>query len=153
MLCQRSSKLLKARLGLTAKRGSLISTKGDIVRMRAVRAVRGAIQVDRDDRELILSGTAELITEVLERNQLGSGDVISMVFTATPDLTAEFPAYAARQLGLTDVPLLCATEIAVPGALPRVLRVLAHVESERARSEIRHVYLRGAAQLRTDLPQ
>jgi chorismate mutase len=138
---------------LTAKRASLISTKGDIVRMRAVRAVRGAIQVDRDDRELILSGTAELITEVLERNQLGSGDVISMVFTATPDLTAEFPAYAARQLGLTDVPLLCATEIAVPGALPRVLRVLAHVESERARSEIRHVYLRGAAQLRTDLPQ
>jgi len=121
--------------------------------MRAVRAVRGAIQVDRDDRELILSGTAELITEILERNQLGSGDVISMVFTATPDLTAEFPAYAARQLGLTDVPLLCATEIAVPGALPRVLRVLAHVESERTRNEIRHVYLRGAAQLRTDLPQ
>jgi len=121
--------------------------------MRAVRAVRGAIQVDRDDRELILSGTAELITEILGRNQLGSDDVISMVFTATPDLTAEFPAYAARQLGLTDVPLLCATEIAVPGALPRVLRVLAHVESERARNEIRHVYLRGAAQLRTDLPQ
>jgi len=138
---------------VTAKRGSLISTKGDIVRMRAVRAVRGAIQVDRDDRELILSGTAELITEILGRNQLGSDDVISMVFTATPDLTAEFPAYAARQLGLTDVPLLCATEIAVPGALPRVLRVLAHVESERARNEIRHVYLRGAAQLRTDLPQ
>lgn len=127
--------------------------RGDIVRMRAVRAVRGAIQVDGDDRELILSGTAELIGEILERNQLASGDLISMVFTATPDLTAEFPAYAARQLGLTDVPLLCATEIAVPGALPRVLRVLAHVESDRTRSEIRHVYLRGAAQLRTDLPQ
>jgi len=121
--------------------------------MRAVRAVRGAIQVDSDDRELILSGTAELISEVLERNQLEPGDLISMVFTATPDLTAEFPAYAARQLGLTDVPLLCATEIAVPGALPRVLRVLAHVESDRPRDEIRHVYLRGAAQLRTDLPQ
>jgi chorismate mutase len=121
--------------------------------MRAVRAVRGAIQIDGNDRELILSGTAELISAVLERNQLRSDDLISMVFTATPDLTAEFPAYAARQLGLTDVPLLCATEIAVPGSMPRVLRVLAHVESERTRSEIRHVYLRGAAQLRTDLPQ
>jgi chorismate mutase len=127
--------------------------RGDVGRMRAVRAVRGAIQVDADDRDLILAGTAELIGEVLDRNGLQSGDLISMVFTATPDLTAEFPAYAARQLGLTDVPLLCATEIAVPGALPRVLRVLAHVESDRARNEIRHVYLRGAAQLRTDLPQ
>lgn len=109
--------------------------------------------MDENDRELILAGTAELITTLLERNGLDSADLISMVFTATPDLTAEFPAYAARQLGLTDVPLLCATEIAVPDAMPRVLRVLAHVESDRSRSEIRHVYLRGAAQLRTDLPK
>lgn len=119
----------------------------------AVRAVRGAIQVDGDTREQILDGSAELVTTVLERNALTGEDIISIVFTATPDLTAEFPAYAARLLGLTDVPLLCTTEIAVPGALPRTLRLLAHVETERPRAELRHVYLRGAAALRTDLPQ
>ena len=119
----------------------------------AVRAVRGATQVDRDDRDLILEAVGELITTVLERNALATDDLISVVFTATPDLTAEFPAYAARLAGITDVPLLCASEIAVPGALPRVLRLLAHVETDRPRSELRHVYLRGAAALRTDLPQ
>jgi chorismate mutase len=119
----------------------------------AVRAVRGAIQVDADDRDQILAGATELVTEVLRRNEIDPADLISIVFTATADLTAEFPAYAARMLGLVDVPLLCTTEIAVPGALPRVLRLLAHIESTKARSEIRHVYLRGAAALRTDLPQ
>ncbi|HEU5265826.1 MAG TPA: chorismate mutase [Jatrophihabitans sp.] len=119
----------------------------------AVRAVRGAIQVEADERDAILTGTSELVSEVLRRNAIDPADLISIVFTATPDLTAEFPAYAARQLGLTDVPLLCTTEIAVPGSMPRVLRLLAHVETERPRPEIRHVYLRGAAALRTDLPQ
>ncbi|WAX56996.1 chorismate mutase [Jatrophihabitans cynanchi] len=119
----------------------------------AVRAVRGAIQVDADERDQILAGATELVSEVLRRNEIDPADLISIVFTATPDLTAEFPAYAARMLGLVDVPLLCTTEIAVPGALPRVLRLLAHVESAKERSEIRHVYLRGAAALRTDLPQ
>lgn len=119
----------------------------------AVRALRGAIQVEGNDRQAILDGAGELVSAVLDRNDVRPADVISIVFTATPDLTAEFPAYAARQLGLTDVPLLCATEIAVPGALPRVLRLLAHVETEKARSELRHAYLRGAAALRTDLPQ
>jgi chorismate mutase len=119
----------------------------------AVRAIRGAIQVDRDDRDEILAGTSELVTEILHRNGVDREDLISIVFTATPDLTAEFPAYAARLMGLSDVPLLCTTEMAVPGAMPRVLRVLAHVESDRSRAEIRHVYLRGAAALRTDLPQ
>lgn len=118
-----------------------------------VRAVRGATQVDADERELILDGIRELVTVVLERNQLTPDDLISVVFTATPDLKAEFPAYAARQLGITDVPFLCATEIDVPGAMPRVLRLLAHVETGLARTQIRHVYLRGAAALRTDLPQ
>jgi len=118
-----------------------------------VRAVRGAIQVDADERDQILAGATDLVTEVLRRNEIDPADLISIVFTATPDLTAEFPAYAARMLGLVDVPLLCTTEIAVPGALPRVLRLLAHVESAKERSEIRHVYLRGAAALRTDLPQ
>jgi chorismate mutase len=119
----------------------------------AVRAIRGAIQVDADTRDDVLEGSAELVATVLKRNSLTSDDIISIVFTATPDLTAEFPAYAARLLGLTDVPLLCATEIAVPGALPRTLRLLAHVETELSRAELRHVYLRGAASLRTDLPQ
>jgi chorismate mutase len=119
----------------------------------AVRAVRGAIQVDADERDEILQGTTELVTEVLRRNDIDPDDLISIVFTATPDLTAEFPAYAARLLGLTDVPLLCTTEIAVPGSMPRVLRLLAHVDTPRSRAEIRHVYLRGATGLRTDLPQ
>ncbi|HVE64932.1 MAG TPA: chorismate mutase [Mycobacteriales bacterium] len=119
----------------------------------AVRAVRGAIQVSADERTEILSAAAELITAVLERNAVDVDDLISVIFTATPDLTADFPAYAARQLGITDVPLLCATEIDVPGALPRVIRLLAHIDTNRRRAELRHVYLRGAQQLRTDLPQ
>lgn len=119
----------------------------------AVRAIRGAIQVDENSREQVLDGASELVLEVLRRNDVEPGDLISILFTATPDLTAEFPAYAARQLGLTDVPLMCASEIAVAGALPRTLRLLAHVETSRPRSAIRHVYLRGAAALRTDLPQ
>ena len=119
----------------------------------AVRAVRGATQVDHDDRDEVLEATAELVAEVLYRNKLSPDDVISMLFTATPDLTSEFPAYAARKMGLTDVPLLCATEIAVPGAMPRVLRLMAHVETDLTRADVRHVYLRGAAALRTDLPR
>ncbi|MCW2666438.1 MAG: chorismate mutase [Frankiales bacterium] len=118
----------------------------------SVRAVRGAIQVDDDDREQVLEATTELLTAVLERNALSPDDLISVLFTATPDLTSEFPAYAARQMGITDVPLLCAREIDVPHAMPRVLRLLAHVETDRPRSALRHVYLRGAAALRTDLP-
>jgi chorismate mutase len=89
---------------------------------------------------------------VLERNGLTTDNLISVVFTATPDLTAEFPAYGARKAGIVGVPLLCAQEIPVPGAMPRVIRLLAHVETERPRADVRHVYLRGAAALRTDLP-
>jgi chorismate mutase len=119
----------------------------------AVRAIRGAIQVDTDDRESILEGTAELVRTVVNRNDLTTDDVISVIFTVTPDLTAEFPALAARKIGFHAVPLMCATEIPVPGALPRVVRLMAHVETNRARSEIQHVYLRGAAALRLDIAQ
>ena len=118
-----------------------------------MRAIRGATQVDADDRDAIIEATAELVRAVLDRNAISAADLVSVIFTATPDLTAEFPAYAARAIGVTDVPLLCATEIDVPGAMPRVIRLLAHVESTRPREEIRHVYLRGAQALRTDLPR
>jgi chorismate mutase len=118
-----------------------------------VRAVRGAIQVDCDDRDAILEGTAELVTAVMTRNELTTDDVISVLFTATPDLTAEFPALAARKLGFHDVPLICAAEIARPGAMPRVIRLMAHIETDRPRAAIQHVYLRGAVALRLDIAQ
>jgi chorismate mutase len=118
-----------------------------------VRAVRGAVQINADERDAILEGTAELVTEVMVRNELTPGDVISVLFTSTPDLTAEFPALAARKIGFHDVPLICATEIAVPGAMPRVVRLMAHVETDRPRSAIQHVYLRGAGALRLDMAQ
>ncbi|MCW2708748.1 MAG: chorismate mutase [Frankiales bacterium] len=118
----------------------------------SVRALRGAIQVSTDTRDDVLQATTELLAAVLERNALVPDDLISVIFTATPDLRSEFPAYAARQMGITDVPLLCAGEIDVPGAMPRVLRLLAHVETNKPRADLRHVYLKGAAQLRTDLP-
>jgi chorismate mutase len=119
----------------------------------AVRAIRGAVQVDADEREAILEGTAELVAEVMSRNDLTTDDVISVLFTVTPDLSAEFPALAARKTGFHAVPLMCATEIPVPGAMPRVVRLMAHVESSRPRSEIQHVYLRGAMALRLDIAQ
>ncbi|QYC40817.1 Chorismate mutase AroH [Nonomuraea coxensis DSM 45129] len=118
-----------------------------------VRAVRGAIQVDADDRDSIIEGTTELVSTLMERNRLTTDDVISVLFTATPDLTAEFPALAARKLGFHEVPLICCSEIGVPGALPRVVRLMAHIETDRPRSEIHHVYLRGAVALRQDIAQ
>ena len=119
----------------------------------AVRALRGATQVDSDDRDAIIEATAELVRAVLDRNGLSGEELISIIFTTTPDLVAEFPAYAARAMGLTDVPFLCASEIAVPQAMPRVIRLMATVEAEFSRADARHVYLRGAAALRTDLPR
>ena len=113
-------------------------------------ALRGAISVERDESDAILEATSELMREILERNELSPEDVVSCIFTVTDDLTAEFPAVAARQLGFEQVPLLCAREIPVPGSLPRVIRVLIHYyadEDHRAR----HVYLREAATLREDL--
>ena len=118
-----------------------------------VRAIRGDVQVDANEREAIIEATAELVAEVISRNDLVTDDVISVLFTATPDLTAEFPALAARKIGFHEVPLICASEIAVPGAMPRVVRLMAHVETDRPRSAIQHVYLRGAAALRLDIAQ
>ena len=119
----------------------------------AVRAIRGAVQVDANEAAAILEGTSELVTEVMARNQLIPADVISVVFSATTDLNAEFPALAARKLGFQDVPLLCCAEIDVPGAMPRVVRLMMHVETAAPREGIQHVYLRGAAALRLDIAQ
>jgi chorismate mutase len=119
----------------------------------AVRAIRGAIQLDTDERSHLLKSTAELVTKVLHENNLSQADLISIFFTATPDVTSEFPALAARELGLGDVPLMCAVEMDVQGAMPRVIRLMMHAETNLSRSEIQHIYLRGAAKLRTDLAQ
>jgi chorismate mutase len=117
---------------------------------RSVRAVRGAIQVDRDEPALIGDATRQLLTEIMCRNQLTTEDLISVFFTATPDLTSAFPASAARDMGFGEVPLMCATEIDVPDSIPRVVRVMAHVYTKRSPAVVRHVYLGGAAALRPE---
>jgi chorismate mutase len=119
--------------------------------MSAVRGVRGAITVERDDAELLLSATERLLREIVAENAIDSDDVASALFTLTPDLVSQFPAAAARRMGWTRVPLLNFTEIAVPGGLPRVIRVLLHVNTEKRQDEIVHVYLDGARVLRPDL--
>ena len=115
-----------------------------------VRAVRGATSVAEDTADAILESTAELLEEVLARNELAIDDLISIIFTMTSDLSAEFPAVAARAAGLTTVPLLCAAEVAVPGSLERCIRLLLHCNAPRERT-IHHVYLREARELRPDL--
>jgi chorismate mutase len=113
-------------------------------------ALRGAASVDANEADAILDATEELMVEVLGRNQLRTEDLVSCIFTLTSDLDAEFPAVAARRMGLSSVPLLCAQEIDVPGALPRVIRVLVHCNMPEGR-EPRHVYLGDARSLRLDL--
>jgi chorismate mutase len=111
-------------------------------------ALRGAITVDRNDSESILEGTTELVREVMERNRLGPAEMVSCIFTCTDDLDADFPAVAARQLGLNSVPLLCAREMDVPGSMPRVIRLMLHCYTD---ADPQHVYLREARALRRDL--
>jgi chorismate mutase len=119
----------------------------------AIRAIRGAIQLEIDEREHLLKSTAELLTKTLHANEVDSANLISILFTATPDITSEFPALAARELGLGDVPLMCFVEMNVAGAMPRVIRLLIMAEMDKPRSEIQHIYLRGATALRLDLAQ
>jgi chorismate mutase len=118
-----------------------------------LRALRGATTASADTDQEIVTATAELLREMLARNDVDDGDIVSVVFTATPDLTSEFPAAAARQVGISDVPLLCATEIAVAGAVGRCIRVLMHLYTTRGPAQLRHVYLRDARGLRTDLDE
>jgi chorismate mutase len=118
----------------------------------AVRALRGATTLDVDDEQHMQERVQALLKEMLARNDVDHDDLISIVFTATDDLRAAFPATVARPLGLGDVPLLCARELAVDGGTPRCVRILIHLTTERSRQELRHVYLEGAKSLRDDLP-
>ncbi len=117
-----------------------------------IRGIRGAISVERDTAELIHSATRELLEEILRANEIEQFDeIVSAVFTMTHDLKSAFPAEAARELGMHRVPLLCAGEIPVPGSMPRCIRVLLHVNTEKSQAEMVHVYLREAKRLRPDM--
>ena len=117
-----------------------------------VRGIRGATSVEQDRPEDILAATRELLEEILKVNHIEQFDEIaSAVFTTTTDLTSTFPAEAARALGMRQVPLLCASEIAVPGSLPRCIRVLLHWNTDKRQCEISHIYLREAKKLRPDV--
>jgi|ERR1035441_9543462 chorismate mutase len=117
-----------------------------------VRGLRGATTVDEDSVEQVTQRSQELILRLMERNDLAEDDIVSVLFTATADVTSIFPATAIREIGFGAVPLLCAAEIAVPGAMPLCIRVLLHVHTTKTRDDIRHVYLHGAQGLRDDLP-
>ncbi|HLZ81501.1 MAG TPA: chorismate mutase [Ktedonobacteraceae bacterium] len=115
------------------------------------RGIRGATTVENNDREEILAATIELLELLISQNELRSEDVASAIFTVTEDLNAEFPALAARQLGWTDVALLCACEIPVPNSLGKCIRILLHVNTTHSAAEMQHVYVRGAVNLRPSL--
>jgi chorismate mutase len=119
--------------------------------MTMCRGIRGATTVERDDRDEVLTATRQLLALMIRRNGLEKQDIASAIFTTTPDLTSEFPALAARQLGWLDVPLLCGHEIAVPGALAHCIRVLVHWNTDRPQDEVQHIYVRDAVRLRPDL--
>lgn len=123
----------------------------DVKRWRRFHAIRGAVTVQEDDPEEIRAATRDLLRAVVARNAIRGHEIISVLFSATSDLTSEFPARAARDLGWMDTPLMCMTEIPVPGALARCIRVMVHVEIEHPRGQMVPVYLRGAHVLRRDL--
>ncbi|MGF1663534.1 MAG: chorismate mutase [Kineosporiaceae bacterium] len=109
-----------------------------------VRAIRGAVQVDADDPAQVVAATGELLAEVMAANSLSADDIVFLLFTATPDLTSQFPAAAVPGAGLAAVPRMCAVEMAVAGSLPRTVRLVVLAEGDPPRSAVRHVYLRGA---------
>lgn len=118
-----------------------------------MRAIRGATCLERDDADVMREAVMELLEEIMTRNSITAGDIVSIILTGTPDLTSAFPAAGARALGLVDVPLICAQEMDVAGALGRVVRVMMNVDVDTPRDEIKHVYLRGAEVLRKDIAQ
>ncbi|MBP7930059.1 MAG: chorismate mutase [Acidimicrobiia bacterium] len=118
-----------------------------------IRAIRGATVVDEDSKAEVTAKSQELVRAMIERNSLAHDSIISIFFTATDDVRSEFPATAARAIGLGDVPLMCAREMNVRGSMPLCIRVMMHVETDRAPADIHHVYLGAARALRDDLPE
>jgi len=118
----------------------------------AVRALRGATTVDKDTADQVTERVQALVARMLEANDVSHDDIISILFTATEDVTSMFPATAARAIGLGDVPLICARELSIEGGTPLCIRVMMHLTTERTRDELHHVYLEGARGLRDDLP-
>lgn len=118
-----------------------------------VLALRGAITLEHDEREHLLERVGLLLSEMLGRNAVDHDDLVSILFTATPDIHSAFPAAAARKMGLGDIPLICAQELDIEGGMPRCIRVLMHFNTDRSRGELRHVYLEAARSLRDDLPE
>jgi len=135
---------VKAAAGAT---GNLAAMPGSLV------ALRGATTLEVDDEPHMVERVTDLLTEMMARNEVLHDDLVSIIFTATDDIHCGFPALAARRMGLGDVPLLCARELDVDGGTPRCVRVMMHLNSERGRADMRHVYLEGARGLRDDLPE
>lgn len=121
--------------------------------MPAVRALRGATTVDADTTEQIEERVQALLQQMLDRNDVDKDDCISILFTATDDIHSMFPALAARGMGFGDVPLICARELDITGGTPRCVRIMMHINTDKARNELHHVYLEGAKGLRDDLPE
>lgn len=121
--------------------------------MSRVRGLRGATSVESDTEQQVVDATVELVRTMMDRNDLNTDDLVTIIFTATPDITSQFPAYAARSIGISQIPLLCATEMDVKGAPPLIIRVLMHIYTDKGYEKLRHVYLKEARGLRTDLPQ
>ena len=119
--------------------------------MKSVRAFRGATQLSADTKAEMREAVVELLQDLLKANSISDDDLISILFTATPDIQSDFPAAGVRELGLVDLPLICAQELDVEGSLPRTIRLLIHANSSLTRSEVTHKYLRGAVVLRPDL--
>jgi chorismate mutase len=117
------------------------------------RALRGAITIEENSAEEILQATGELLVKIVQENDISVEDMVSIFFTLTPDLNAVFPAVAARSLGWNQVPLLCCSEVQVPGSLPRCIRVLMHINTDKKQMDLKHIYLRKAVDLRQDLSQ
>lgn len=118
-----------------------------------VRAVRGATTVELDRREDVIARTQELVAAIVERNGIAPEDMVSILFTATDDIHSAFPAEAAREAGFTHVPLMCARELEIEGGVERCIRIMVHVYTALSAEDLRHPYLHGARQLRTDLPE
>lgn len=126
------------------------NVEGNGTRPIVCRGIRGATTASENTAEDILEATQELVTAVIQLNDITTEDIASAIFTTSPDLTATFPALGARQFGWTEVPMVCHHEMAVPGALTKAIRVLVHINTTKSASEIRHVYLKGARQLRPE---